>query len=407
MDVLRLTTQSSSWRVDEIVEGYSSLIWTERYLDHGEFEMKTYKVKETRALIPEGSLITLMDTHEIMMVENHAIDIDDDGIAFLTVTGRSFETFLEQRVLFPPEFNIPWEVFRTYTVSEMASLLAWNALVNNSAEDPTYAGFTKETKDRIPYFMVTDSTTIVSEATEWWLETGYVYPKFRDILTIGGLGVRNIRQCNSTGNEMTFNVTTGANRGLVTKVTQANITYTRMDIYNGTNRTKYQSDVPPVIFVYDSGDINNTSYLFSNKDYKTTVLYVTENGNLALPFVGGGFNPYPHFLPPYTGASSLSRRVLLMVIGEGEELPGGDPLYAKFASQYAITELAKHTMTAIFDGVISPNAQQKYGEDYFLGDTVTLMAEYGYENSMMVTEFVRTEDMEGDRGFPTLALNSS
>jgi len=36
---------------------------------------------------------------------------------------------------------------------------------------------------------------------------------------------------------------------------------------------------------------------------------------------------------------------------------------------------------------------------------VSLMGEYGLETSMTVAEFVRTEDHDGDRGYPTLILS--
>ena len=97
MEVLRLNP--TTYLPDSLVEGYTSMIWTERYLENGEFEMKTPKVSETKALIPENSMLSLLDTQEVMFVETHSIGRDSNGISELTVKGRTFETFLQKLYL--------------------------------------------------------------------------------------------------------------------------------------------------------------------------------------------------------------------------------------------------------------------------------------------------------------------
>ena len=59
--------------------------------------------------------------------------------------------------------------------------------------------------------------------------------------------------------------------------------------------------------------------------------------------------------------------------------------------------------TSVIDGAISPTVPYMYKVDYDLGDKVTLIGDY-VENDMRVEEYTRTEDGEGERGFPGLVL---
>jgi hypothetical protein len=100
--------------------------------------------------------------------------------------------------------------------------------------------------------------------------------------------------------------------------------------------------------------------------------------------------------------AGFNRRVL-MVDGGTQ----GSQVLADFNAaniQKAKIELKKHNRAVLFDGTISPLSPYKYNSEYFLGDKVTLLAEYGYEAQMQVSEYVRTEDAEGDRGYPGLIL---
>jgi hypothetical protein len=391
MDVLRLN--AVTYYPDALIEGYSSMIWTERNLENGDFEMKTPKVAETRALLPIGSQISLRDTNEIMMVETHSIGRDNNGYSELTVTGRTFETFLENRVLAAAVYNTPWQVYKTYTPSEFVSLLLWNHAVNATGEDPTRAATTKSTYDAIPQVVVTDSTTRIDAAKVWWLESGIVYSTLRDILTLSELGVRSIRPPGTTGNVMTFDVTRTVSRGTVSKASTSNISQIRLDVYNGLDRSRNQGILEPVMFHYDSGHIDDPKYLFSIKEYNNFAIVL---GSMQAVEVWPDVTPAPD-----TTVNGLARRPLYV---DGETVGTmSTPDFVAAMTQKGRLELKKRNQTAVFDGAISPLSPYKYNQHYFLGDKVTLLAEYGYEATMVVSEYIRTEDQSGDRGYPGLS----
>jgi hypothetical protein len=70
----------------------------------------------------------------------------------------------------------------------------------------------------------------------------------------------------------------------------------------------------------------------------------------------------------------------------------------------ALRALKRQRRVSMFTGNISPMAPYQFKRDYNLGDLVTLYGDYGQVEIMMVNEYIRTEDAEGDRGYPGLTL---
>lgn len=396
MDVVRL--DSDTYKPDSLVEGYSSMIWTERSIDAGDFQLTSSKIEETRALIPEGSLLSLLDTDEVMFVETHTVKRDDKGTPTLSTVGRTFETFTENRVAVGEESPSSWLAIKEWTPAEVVSYLLWNYLVNATGQDPSRDTATKSVHDVVPGLVITDSSTLGDPAKEWTLEPGEVYKQLRDLLTLSGLGVRNIRPSNTTADVVSFDTSATASRGTASKVSTSDISALRTDVYNGVDRTKDQSVVEPVIFTYSAGHINEPQYLFSIKDLKNVAMVSSSLGNMVV-WPGTGITP-PSVLP-----AGLDRRVLYV---DGGRMESGDDIDTFEASviQKALVELAQHNRAAAFDGAVSLDSPYKYGVHFGLGDQVTLLGEYGLETSMVVSEYVRTQDVEGERGYPTLILST-
>lgn len=396
MDVLALEPLTNN--PIALVEGYTSMIWAERYLGSGEFEMKTAQIDATRALIPEGTLISLRDSLEVMIVESSTIAFDDDIGSHLTVKGRSFDTFSENRCAVD-SYNKPWLTLGTYTTSEIAAFLLWNHLVNTTGEDPSRTAQVQDSLGGIPRYLVADATTVAQTARQWWLDEGDRLAPLQEFLALANLGVRTVRPNSSRGNVVQFDTSRTASRGVITKTDTNNITWMRTEIYNGIDRTRFQTraDVEPVIFHFQAGHLERPQYLFSIRDYRNTAIVSTPYGNLEV-------SPGDYNSPPATVVTNrgLDRRVLYVDAGT----PGDQTfaVYRQSAIQKGVIELAKHNRASLFDAAISLISPYKYGVQYFLGDKVTLLAQYGLESSMQVVEYVRTEDQDGDRGYPTLIL---
>ncbi len=245
-------------------------------MDPGEFELKTSRVNETLKLLPEMSLLTHRETKEVMMVETRSIGFDSDGHPELTVKGRSLDAFCEHRYLEGAYPKKKYKMAKTYTADEAAVVVLWNCLVNPSENDVTRAGpWTRSLRDKIPDTVVTNSTNTTGNSKRRWLEGGQMHPQLLALLRQDKLGIRTIRPNSGPGKVAT--VTTG-DKGTISYFNDTTITSLRWDLYNGVDRRQNQPDTKEIIFHYDSGHINDPSYLFSAADYKTMAFVISSSG---------------------------------------------------------------------------------------------------------------------------------
>lgn len=409
MDLLVL--DSNDFFPTGIVEGWTSLIWTERFQDAGEFQFKTPMVAETISKIPEGSFVSLRETAEVMIVENHSIGYDANGVPELTTTGRSFAVFLENRFNYG-DYNQPYDMLHQYDYQDAVACLIWNALANGTTVNVDGSSRARIIDDLVFRTMVCDRMTdqtglsvgavgSLFELHDWTVQPGEVYSKVLDWLRLGNLGLRTIRpETKTLVYEMTTYFETAGGPPYEGTVYHANTYFTgrlKFEIYNGRIRTQTPAPAAaqsPVIFRYDAGHIESPTYLRSAKGFKNVAFVVCPDGEL---FVYGN-DPDPSGDGDYTGAS---RRAMLVDLGTIDSSVVDLNQYMLQQGQIA---LKNANILLMADGAISPSTPLTYGwnEDYFLGDVVTVVGEYGVREDMVVTEYVRNQDASGVKAYPTL-----
>ena len=82
-----------------MIQKVKSIMWTERYRDTGEFEIVGQLSSGLREFLPIGTLLSHADTLEVMFVDNHEIDEDENEDPIIKITGRSLEAYLENRIV--------------------------------------------------------------------------------------------------------------------------------------------------------------------------------------------------------------------------------------------------------------------------------------------------------------------
>jgi hypothetical protein len=165
------------------------------------------------------------------------------------------------------------------------------------------------------------------------------------------------------------------------------------DIYTGSDRTTQQTALAPVIFSPDLDSLQNTTELTSIESSKNVAYVFAKNGFLEV---------YPQDVDPEI--DGFDRRVLV-VDANDIDLPAGPDLDAAML-QRGKEELSKVRPYQAFDGEINQRSQYKYGVDYILGDIVEMRNIDGITNQMRVTEQIFVSDKEGERSYPTLAVNT-
>lgn len=360
------TVEESKFLLDTLVEGYETLIWTERYDDPGDFVLTTAKIEDTMALLPLDSFVSLNDTEEIMKVENHLITENEDGIEILEVTGRTFEVVYEKRttiqsvssttVSSPITNPTTGENAGSYYYASVADCAVYALNLHR------FVSFRMDARDDLtPHIArLWPGTTSGTPATKY-LNRGDAYKVAINLCKEEGLGIKNKRPDAPNSS------------GLIGVVTY---------VYEGTNKTA------TVILDTKAGHFKKAKYLFSNKNYYNAV-YVASQKNYRQVVASGA-----------SGLSGLDRHVALL---EFPEITHTGTTVNSALDARGRTFLAKHKKTKFVEGEVSTNIPYKYKVDYSLGDLITCRGKYGSSGTMQVTEYVRIDDKTGSKEYPLLS----
>lgn len=362
MEISRL---DSTFKRDKLVEGWSSLVWTERYSTNGDFEMVSNDIANVLSLLPVGgvydppTVVAIADSDVPMVVESHKIEKPKNAPPKITTTGRSFETVLDSRVSMraistPSTPRVEWQV--DATSAAIAARAVIKAIIVDGVADVA---------DIIPEIELFDSTTDSGVSQKYPVEPKELYSWVMDTLNLGVYGLKAVRP----------------NPTLSDKIA--------IIIYKGTDRSVSSSlnGYKSVVFNVSLEQFNDAAYLFSKLGYKNTMVTATANG-MEVATLG----------TPTTG---LARKVSYQDLSSDVTLAAGSNLTNLMINKGKVS-LAGLTPIVLFSGGIAEQQAARYGVDYFLGDTVKLAGEYGLTQNVRIAEFVRTHDTTGIQSYPTL-----
>ena len=403
MDVLTMiptdVDYGLKYKADKVVENITSIIWTERYQDFGEFELKTSDVERIRLLLPEYSFITLQDSRELMLVETHSIKPDSNDVLELTIKGRSLTSLLERRLTIGPKDGKELGLPKLYTDRDAALLYLWDATQNNSSYDVAQSGvFYSKYPNLVPGSYVTDSTTKdPGTPKSQWVKLGTSWEQIKRFLELGDYGIRMIRSGSKVPSYMVSTTTADdAYKGNISRTYMETFVQSQWNLYHGVDRSITQSTYPVIAFNIGAEQLTDPEYLFSIKDYRTSAMMVQESQPNQL-------DAYRWTDHPSRSASGWQRSYVLYQIEGLPSEPENDGPY-DIIHRMAFKEIEKYPKIRLFDGDVSPLADYKYNRDYFLGDYVTIEADYGITHRAQISEYVRTQDANGEKGYPGLTV---
>jgi hypothetical protein len=378
----------------------STLNWAERFNQIGGFELTTQAVSGVRALLPERSMCSLRDSNVVMWVDTHSIETDSDGIDTLKVTGRSLDFILTRRIWKNAPYGKKIAMAKKYSIRKAVEVWVWNAICNGTGNDRIKTSATYPAANQLPNVVVTDSIPASSDGPDLArkVQNGYVYDQMSTFLASGKYGLRIVRPNGTKGR-----VVHVASDGTFSTDSVADISDLRFDFYKGRDISDR------VVFSWKAGHFDNPTYLFSSEQLMTGA------------FVDG--DPRDHYytdpdIVPGTNAG-WNRLDGYVDGGQKDDLTqGGSESDADFAARKAaaandfeesLEDLGLRTVRRDgghingVDGDISPNINFKYGRDYRLGDRVLVQGKYGAHAKKYVTEFIRSQDGNGEVGAPTLS----
>ncbi|AWN05889.1 minor tail protein [Streptomyces phage CricKo] len=360
---MELYTLDPLLRREAVIDQFESLIWTERFMEFGDFQVDMISTQASRNLLKTGTRLAMNESNYIMTVESVEDAEDSEGRRMLTVKGRSMESILLDRVA-------------KESLSDLTTSPKWTItlppadVVRKIFHDICVTGVL-DPNDVIPFivedsFMPTDTIVEPIDPITVELDPQPVYDAITDICNVWTLGFRMLR--NHDASQIYW------------------------DVYAGSNRTSGQTVLPPVIFTPELDNLQNTKELTSI-DKAKNVAYVYSPAGFQMVY-GLGVDPE---------VEGFERRVLVV---NATDITSENPDVPTALMQRGNEELAKYRTYQAFDGEVSQVSQYKYGRDYNLGDLVETRNLSGVTNNMRVTEQIFVSDQEGERSYPTLTLNT-
>lgn len=344
------------------------VMWVERYREPGEFKFVAPLSSGLEDFLPTGCFVCHKDSYEPMMVEDHFINEEVDSDPVITITGRSYDAILEERLF---GLHQIWGS-QPDTIPEL-SLVAdysWNQ-ANNMVRKIVQQGQGYDQTDildnLIVWYDITPGRTGVAETRV--MQRGSLHARLLELLEIDDLGIRVIRRSTATRD----------------RIAQP---YTYFIIHDGKDKST------SVIFSSENGDFQDTDSLWSRRKLKNAALVT---GRYVETRVLGSEMFYDRRYM-YIDASDID--------GSLDTAPTGtavtdirNKMIVRGKQKLNAQKTLRITRTAI-----STESKYQYRKDYDIGDLVTIEGRDGNSTKMRVTEHVEIEDETGFTSYPTLSV---
>lgn len=337
-----------------VLDTYESILWTDRYNKCGDFEIYTSMSDTVLSRIKQDYYIWTRDSEHVMIVEDIQITSDAEDGNNLIVVGRSLESVLDRRII--------WK----QTVLSGNFQNGIKKLLDENVISPT-----NESR-KINNFIFVESTD--PAVTSLTLEAQFTGDNLYEAI------------CNLC-----------ASKDIGFKITLTDDGKFAFQLYAGADRTYDQLINPHVVFSPSFENIINSNYLESKKSLKTVTLVAGEGE--------GSDRKTKEVAISSGGGSGLGRRELYTDARDiSSTTDNGTLTEAEYNSQLeqrGKEKLADNTVTKTFEGEMETSKMFVYGEDFFMGDMVQIVNEFGIEAKARVVEMIHSQDENGIDFYPT------
>ena len=406
----------NSYEIIRIEESFSSLVWTERYQEAGEFILEIPINVANFEVYKRGNYIQLDESDETMIIESLNIN-DEAEDPKLEVSGRTLSCILERRI----NASRLDESYAQSVKYEGALGTVVQGIINDEFLDPKMITYSWRHRN-------SDGTT----------EEGYdsSHPsnnyKVSDKVSASYRKISNIRYSNSvTGVTVAkdysklmsvYDILVSISKKYVTgfRVRLQNGTFV-LETYKGTDRTSAQKVLDPVIFNPVMDNISYVNYFEDQTDFRNVALSYSDaswspvefNVSMDTTIFNGYVWVTNNESKTNESLTGLNRFELAVDARSSASVSGYDP------SEYYYPEMGEesdpaqnivskvesvatdefdtgdHDFVKTSEGAIDPLVRYEFGKDYFLGDTVELSNDNGVIMTAVIDEVVRSYDSDG------------
>lgn len=344
---------------DTVIDEYQSLIWTERWIEAGDFTLVAQASNDlVKALAPE-TLLGVSTSRQVMLIDTRNIK---DGL--ITATGKSLDAFFAERYIDAQHWSDTGRMTMKRIVDEMQA--------RNAGRDAILGLLTGGVVD--------DS----GGADDQRVEYGTVYDALKKVAQKYNLDFGVYWERNELGTH---------------------------DLVFRSRETEDLTD--HILFSPALDNIAHVEEISSDVDFKSVVVVNPPDipsasgiGPYQMNNLHGDLNPFARRVTEID-ASDITEDSLEGDTPEARELEITTIMQDK--AYHKLIELKKKRAA---DGEVSPETQFKYYSDYNptsdrtykLGDQVRIAGNFTPPVKGRITEYIRSADATGVRAYPTVAL---
>ncbi len=332
------------------IENYKSVIWATRYYKSGDFELYIPATSEIVSIIKKDYYIVRDDdTTQAMIVKNIQITTDVEEGNFLIVTGKSLKNILSRRI-----------IWKQTTLSGTVEACI-RRLINENIISPTIS------ERKIDNFVF---------GTE--------------------LGITEKMQQQFTGDNLEDAISKicinhGLGYDVLLDLDKKQFIFV---LLKGSDRSSNQNKNPHVIFSDEYENLLTTNYTSNGEEYKNVALIAGEGEGVDRKTTVVG------------NASGMDRYELYVdsrdTSTNGEEAIT-DEDYELLLQTKGNESLAEKKIAENIEGDVEANHTWQYNRDYFLGDIVEVIDEFGHRMFPQITEVIESEEDSGKSLIVTFA----
>lgn len=339
-----------------VIDSYRSIIWTTRYYTAGDFELFLDATQENIDLCQKGRFLYRDCDYQdgvfksVMIIQYVQLNTSIDDGNTLLIKGPDIKSIIGRRIIWSQT------ILSGTLENNIRSVLTSN-IINPSITARKVSNFTLGD-------VMGDTPTIQVQVTgaqidEWVTEQITPFEIGYDIQIANGNFV--------------------------------------FRLYKGADRSYDQDINPYVVFSPEFENLLTSDYLESELDTKNYALVAGEGEGSARKTATVGDSSLSGLdrIEMYVDARDISTST-----SEGTLTPAEYTAQLKTRGQ---EQLAEKTDIKVFEGEVDAQTNFIYGEDYFLGDKVQVVNEYGIGASARIVEIIDAEDGTGRTVVPTFS----
>ena len=348
---LNLYVFNTAFRRVAIIDKYSSLIWSDRYDDVGDFELTLPYESKYKSIFIKDYYCSTDYSDRWAVIEKIQIDNDEENNATMIISGRQLECILDRRiVLGKTDFGDDKK-----EVSLQDSI---KTLLNKNIISPSDAS------RKISNFIFQASTD---------------------------KAITDLKISESFNGNSLFDAIYGIckDKHIGCKILIDSSNRFVFSLYAGRDRSRSQSTNSYVIFSPYYDNLKNSSYFSSNEDYRNVMIVSkSENKFITVPLASS--------VP-----SGLSRREVMEDVSSLKENKDGNLSDKQIQTKAKKKLKEEYKMKTGFEGDIVPDVMYKYRTHYNVGDRVQFEDAYGNSEVIYISEVVISSDENGLSILPT------